>query len=314
MTKLTSKDTVTILGGNGFLGSYVVRELTQRTKAKIQVVSRSGEPKFPDFKTCGFPGQVVHTKLDLDNIRELENLIKSSTHVVNLIGILYEGGHQRFRRLHEELPRVLANMCNKFGVKRFVHVSALGVDKAKDSSYAYSKAEGDKRVHTEFRNATVVRPSVMVGPEDDFTNRFANMLKRTSIIPLLYFGKTRLQAVYVGDVAEFIVRCLGESNGKVGGKIFELAGPESYSMEKIVRMIAAAKNKKVFIPPLPVIFASFLAIISLFLSKPIITFDQITLLKHDNYAEYNDFDALDMEPRSIAPVIENYLKSSDNNS
>jgi uncharacterized protein YbjT (DUF2867 family) len=314
MTKLTSKDTVTILGGNGFLGSYVVRELTQKTKAKIQVVSRSGEPKFPDFKTCGFPGQVVHTKLDLDNIRELENLIKGSTHVVNLIGIAYESGRQRFRRLHEELPRVLANMCNKFGVKRFIHVSALGVDKATDSSYAYSKVEGDKNVHTEFRNATVVRPSIMVGPEDEFTNKFANKLKDSSFVPLLYSGRMRFQPVYVGDVAEFIARALEESTGKVGGKIFELAGPEAYSLEKFVRMVAAAKNKKVYIPTLPVIFASFLAIFSLFLSKPIITFDQITLQKHDIYAEYNDFDALDIEPRSIIPVIENYLKSGDNNS
>lgn len=313
MTKLTSKDTVTILGGNGFLGSYVVREIAKNSKAKIQVVSRSGEPRFPDFKTCGTPGQVVYVKLDLDNIRELENIIISSTHVINLIGILYETSTQKFKALHEELPRTLANMCNKFEVKRFVHVSALGIDKAIDSRYARSKFEGDKKVHTEFRNATILRPSVLVGPEDNFTTKFAHMIKYSPIIPLPYFGNTKVEPVYVGDVAAAIFKCLEEDLGKVGGKIFDLAGPEIYHMHEIVKMIGKTQNKKVFTTVLPSFIGSFLAVISLFLKKPIITFDQLILLKYDNMLHYNDLEVFDINPRSIVPVIENYLKSGENN-
>jgi uncharacterized protein YbjT (DUF2867 family) len=295
---------ISIIGGSGFLGSYIIKELA-KTGALIKVISRNPK-RCEELKTAGYVGQISFVACDAINIESLNNALIGSDYVINLVGILFEEHNRHFNQAHCEVAQNVAQICNELRVKRLVHISALGVNKAFESKYAKTKLQSDECIRQNFPHAVILRPSVMFGPEDNFINQFACMAKFSPILPLLYHGKTKLQPVYVDDVAKAVLKVLQDD--KFNGKTLELAGPTVYSLKEIIRIILRTIKRKRIITNLSNSVASIIATISQFLPKPIITHDQIKLLRYDNVlSNDNDLKALGIEPTSLEPIIRKYL-------
>src|SRR5205085_1121728 len=186
----------------------------------------AAEAKF--LKLKGDVGQVGLVNISIDSEGLLPAFVAGNDTVVNCVGILREGGGQRFDVVHHTAPARLAGLAREHGVERFVHISALGADSRSTSLYARSKAAGEQAVRDAFPTATILRPSIVFGPEDQFFNRFAEMTMFSPALPLIGGGDTRFQPVYVGNVADAVVRCIDDS--ATAGRTYELGGPRVYSL------------------------------------------------------------------------------------
>lgn len=307
---------VTIVGGTGFIGRYVVRQLAQQGFT-VRVVCRRPNAAL-HLKTCGSVGQVVLTPGNLADPVSIQAALAGSYAVVNLVGILFESGRQRFGALQAQGAEKLAQMAKAAGVQRFVHLSALGVDRARGSEYARTKLLGEKAVMAAFPQASILRPSVVFGPEDDFFNQFACMATCAPALPLIGGGGTRFQPVYVQDVARAVVACITRADAV--GQLYELGGPNTYSFRDILRYILSVTGKKRLLVPLPFGVASLMGVVCEVLSripvvnlvfrKPAITRDQVQLLKSDNVvsAGAKTFVHLDLTPTAVEMVVPGYLK------
>jgi NADH dehydrogenase len=301
------QDIITIIGGTGFLGRYVVRQLA-KAGYTVRVISRN--PNAPDaqaLKTSGDVGQIVLTGGNLADPQSLTGKIEGSHAVINLVGILYESGSQRFARLHAQGAEKLAQMAKNAGVKRFIHVSSLGVDKAHGSSYANSKMLGEKAVMAACPNATILRPSVVFGAEDNFFNQFAGMASLLPALPLIGGGGTKFQPVYAGDVAQAVEACL--ANDATAGRIFELGGPKTYTFRELLTYIMQTIHKERALVNVPFSVASALGTVLQHLPNPKLTRDQVQLLRYDNVVSP---DALKLEdlgitPTAIETIVPTYL-------
>lgn len=305
---MTKRDEViTIIGGSGFLGSYIVRELAQ-TGARINVVSRTAS-RHLDLKVNGYVGQIALTDIDVANEKSLEKVIKGSTYVINLIGILFEKGKRTFEKLHAELPKSIGELCKKYKVKKLVHLSALGIDKAKTSKYAQSKLKGEKNIKSAFPDVTILRPSVIFGPEDNFTNLFNWMSKISPFLPLIDGGKTVFQPVYVGDVAKVVKEAITSKKNEFEGKTLELGGPEQLSFEQILHTIQEITGRKRIMLPTPFSIAKAQAFFCEFAPTPLLTRDQVELLKYDNIVfNENGFSQFNFKPHRFKLISATYLK------
>jgi NADH dehydrogenase len=268
---------VTIFGGSGFLGRHTVRALAKEGW-RIRVAVRHPNRAF-FLKPAGSVGQIATLKCDVTDKDQVAAAVAGADAVINLTGILYPSG-QSFEEVHCEGADNIARAAAEAGVGALVHVSALGADGESESHYAQTKAEGETKIRVAFPASTIFRPSVMFGPEDDFFNRFAGLARIFPLLPLIGGGRTKFQPVFVADVAAAIVIAL--SSEKARGRIYELGGPTVYSFRQILELICRETGRKRLLMPLPFGLAMFKAFFLQLAPKPLLTPDQVRLLKHDN--------------------------------
>jgi NADH dehydrogenase len=227
--------------------------------------------------------------------------------VVNLVGVLQPSGHQDFQSIHVEGAENVARAAAAAGVRRLVHLSAIGADRHSESAYARSKAEGESAVRAAYPDATILRPGIVFGAEDEFFNRFAAMARLSPVLPLIGGGKTRFQPVYVCDVAEAIV-CAATRDG-LAGQTFELGGPRVYTLREIMELVLAATRRRRLLATMPFGVAKFVGFFAGILPNAPITMDQVELLKRDNLVDgaARTLRDLGIEPTPAEAVIDSYL-------
>ncbi len=294
-----------VLGGSGFIGRYVVKRLAARG-AVIAVGCRNAEEaKF--LKPMGEVGQIATVNVGIGEEARLSAFLAGNLWLVNAVGILAETGSQSFDLVHRAGPELLARLARQAGVERFVHLSAIGADARSPSVYARSKAAGEAAVREFFPTATILRPSVVFGPEDRFFNRLAETALFSPILPLIGGGHTRFQPVYVGDVAEAVVRCL--EDGATEGRTYELGGPQIYSFREIAELVLSEIRRKRLLVEIPFGFAAFQAKFLSLLPNPPLTEDQVLLLERDNVVSAGALGLADLgiKASAVEEILPAYL-------
>ena len=299
---------VTVFGGSGFLGRHVVRALANRNY-RIRVAVRQPELT-GHLQPLGRVGQIHAVQANLRYPQSVAAAARDADIVVNLVGILFERGRQRFDVVQAEGAEAVALAANAVGA-RLVHVSAIGADENSPSHYARSKAAGERLVLAAQSEAIVMRPSIVFGAEDDFFNRFAALARIAPALPLVGGGHTRFQPVFAGDVAEAIALAVdGECKP---GTIYELGGPDVRTFKELMEYVLATTERRRLLVPVPFALMKAQAMILQFLPKPPITPDQVELLRHDNVVsdsarqQGRTLEALGIVPASTVAVVPDYL-------
>ncbi len=315
---------VTVFGGSGFIGRHLVRRLAADGWV-VRVAVR--DPVAAEFlKPMGDVGQVVPVRADITDPALVRAAVHGAHAVVNLVGILFERGRRSFDGIHRQGAATVAAAAKAAGVARLVHLSALGADKASASAYARSKAAGEEAVSAAFPGATILRPSVVFGPEDDFVNRFARLAVLSPVLPVYTTGAYRLtcgpggpsldlfgpggpvfQPVWVGDVAAAIVKAIGEPAAV--GRVYELGGAQRYSLKEILELILAETGRHNLLVPLPFWVAGLQAAFLGLLPRPPLTRDQVRLLRSDNVVRGGKPGLADLgiTPTAAAAILPTYL-------
>ncbi len=299
---------VTVFGGSGFIGRNVVQALARRGY-RVRVACRR-----PDLALHVVPlgnvGQVVPIQANVRVPWSVERAVKGADHVVNLVGIGYESGRQRFAAVHDEGARAVAEAARSEGAG-LTQISALGADPESGSVYARTKAAGERAALETVKNAVVFRPSVVFGPEEGFFRRFALMARFSPFLPLIGGGHTRFQPVYVGDVAEAIARSV---DGQLqGGRIYELGGPEVLTFRQCMEKMLAIVERRRWLVPIPWWAARLLGSVLGLLPRPMLTRDQVVQLASDNVvsvraeAEGRTLTGIGLRPRAIEAILPAYL-------
>jgi len=298
--------TATVFGGSGFIGRYIVKRLANAGYT-VRVAVR--DPEAAHFlQPMGNVGQIVRLPVAVQDDEAVRWALDGADVAVNLVGIMHEtGGAQTFEQVQAQAPARIARAANDAGVKRFVQLSALGADAESPSIYARTKAQGERAVLEAFPDAAVLRPSIVVGPEDSFFNRFARMATLSPVIPLIGGGTTRFQPVYAGDVADAAMATLTRPNAK--GRIHELGGPRIYTFKQLMELMLQQIRRKRLLLPIPFALAEIQARILELLPSPPLTRDQLRLLKVDNVVsgEQPTFADLDLSPQAIEAVLPRYM-------
>jgi uncharacterized protein YbjT (DUF2867 family) len=320
MTNPLDKSTrlVTIFGGSGFVGRHVVRALAQRGW-RIRVACRRPDLAYY-LQPIGKVGQIQAVQANLRYPASVASAVHGAEAVINLVGILTESGRQRFDAVHGFGANVVARAARNAGVASLIQMSAIGADAGSQSSYARSKAQGEAAARDAYTDATIIRPSIIFGPEDEFFNRFAALARLSPVLPLIGGGATKFQPVYVGDVAEAIARVL---DGQApDGKTWELGGPEVRTFRELLEFICATIGRKRLLVPMPFPLARAQALgseianaISLGLYPKMLhmTRDQVTLLQSDNIvseaakAAGTTLEGMGIAPDSIEAIVPTYL-------
>jgi NADH dehydrogenase len=301
----TGNLTSVVFGGSGFIGHHLVRRLA-KSGAVVRVPTRHVS-RIGHLRTAGVVGQIVPEMIDAFDDVELEAVIRGADVVINLIGILAPGRRNSFAQVHADLPGRIARISARLGVKRLVHISALGADLQSGASYASSKAAGEAAVVQAFPQATIIRPSIVFGPEDRFFNRFAAMTMISPVLPLIGGGHTKFQPVYVGDVADAIMAALVLPEAP--GKVYELGGPTVYSFRALMELLLAEIEAKRLLAPVPWGVARFQASLAEWLPNKPLTRDQVELLKHDNVLSgaAPGLTDLGIQPTAAEVILPTYL-------
>ena len=295
----------TILGGGGFIGRYLVRNLS---KNNYRCFIPTRKPYLKGYlKTQSTPGAVELFELNSKNYFKLEESIKNSDVVINLIGILYENRKQKFDKIHVDIPDLVSNMCKKYGVKKFIHVSAIGANPESKSRYQQSKFRGEQVALSNFDQTIIIRPSVVCGAEDNFTNLFSK-LSFSPIIPLVGINY-KFQPIMVTDVADAIMKSILSKNN--AGKIYEIGGPKIISFGEMVKSIMKTIGKKRMVIEMPMPIAKLQSsILSLLPMAPILTRDQCEILSEsDNIVSGNHSSLKDLgiEPTDVEKAMKKWL-------
>ncbi len=309
---------VTIFGGSGFLGRHVAHELA-RQGWRIRIAARRPDLAF-HTQPSGRVGQIQAVQANLRYPESLLPALQNADAIVNLVGILRERGAQSFEAVNHRGARAVAEAAKAAGIENFVHVSALGADPASASLYARTKAAGEAAVRETVPTAVIFRPSVVFGPEDDFFNRFAAMARLMPALPLIGGGKTKLQPVYVGDVAAAIGRAL---DGKaLAGHVYELGGPEVATLREILTFVLRVTGRRRLLVPLPFGLAALIGGVTEIAMKAsfgffpelfALTRDEVALLRRDSIvseqavAEQRDLAGLGITPESFEALVPAYL-------
>ncbi len=307
-TRSNAETLVTIYGGSGFLGRHVVRALAKRNYL-IRVAVRR-----PDLaghlQPLGRVGQIHAVQANLRYGPSVEAAARDAHVLVNLVGLLFERGRQRFDAVHAYGAEQVALAASAHGA-RIIHVSAIGADVNSRAAYARSKAEAERLVLAGLPQAVIMRPSIMFGPEDDFFNRFAALARISPALPLIGGGATRFQPVFVGDVAAAIADAV-DGNAK-DGTIYELGGPEVKTFKEILQYVLATIERKRLLVPVPFFAAKIKAALLQYWPKPPLTPDQVELLRVDNVvseaakAEGRTLQGLGIEPEPLEAIVPAYL-------
>ena len=302
---MIARSLAVVFGGTGFIGRHLVQRLA-RAGARVRVVARDPEAGM-FLKPMGDPGQVVLSRANLLDAASVADAAAGADIVVNLVGILYESGPCTFAAIHVDGARYVAEAAKAAGAKRLVQVSAIGASNRSPALYARSKAAGEAAAGKAFPGATIVRPSIVFGPEDDFFNRFAAMARLAPALPLLGGGRTRFQLVYVGDVAEAIMRILGDA--ETAGKTYELGGPRVYTFREALEIVLRETGRKRLLVPLPFWAANLQARMLELLPKPLLTRDQVKMLRRDNVVGRKALGLADLgiAPTAVEAVVPAYL-------
>jgi NADH dehydrogenase len=308
MTAVPDDRLVTIFGGSGFIGRHAVRALAKRGW-RIRVAVRRPDLAF-HLQPLGRVGQIHAVQSNLRVPDSVERAADGADALVNLVGILYESGRQKFDAVQAQGAAAVARTAARSGA-RLVHISAIGADPNSRSKYGRSKAAGEAAVLEHVPQAVVLRPSIAFGPEDDFFNKFAAMARISPALPLIGGGKTRFQPVFVGDVAAAVDAAL--EGRALPGTIYELGGPEVKTFEQLLQMMLAEIGRKRLLIPLPFALARLQAFFLEWLPKPLLTRDQVTLLERDNVVsaeaehEGRTLQGLGISPTSLEAILPTYL-------
>jgi NADH dehydrogenase len=296
---------VTVFGGSGFLGRNAVRALA-KAGYRIRVAVR-----YPNqaqyLPPMGSVGQIQLMKCNVLDQDAVARACQGADAVVNLVGILAPAGGQGFDDVHVAAVGNIAMAAKAAGARTLVHVSSLGADPEAESHYAKTKGEGEKLLREEFADATILRPSLLAGPDDDFFNKFAALARMLPMLPLIGGGHTKFQPVFVGDVADAIVKCVSDTATK--GKTYELGGPGTYSFKALMQLVLQETGRSRLLLPVPFWLASIKAMFLQFLPGKLLTPDQVTSLKADNLVSPNalTFKDLGIAPDSIEAILPSYL-------
>jgi uncharacterized protein YbjT (DUF2867 family) len=299
---------VTVFGGSGFVGRHVVRALAKRGY-RVRVAVRNPDLAF-HLQPLGGVGQIQAVQANLRFRWSVDRAVEGADHVVNLVGILFEGGGQSFDALQDFGARAVAEAARSAGAG-LTHMSAIGADAHSASAYAASKARGEAAVLETAPGAVILRPSIMFGPEDGFFNKFASMARMLPFLPLVGGGQTKFQPVYVGDVAEAVARSVG---GQVeGGKIYELGGAEVLTFKALMERTLEVIGRKHILLPIPFWAARIQGAILGLLPNPILTSDQVTLLETDNVVsdraakDGRTLQGIGITPTGMTAILPSYL-------
>jgi len=297
---------IAIFGGGGFLGKHLMRQLT-KLDYRIKVATRN--PYLKGYlKPLGNPGQIELFKTNIFDAEDVKKVLTDCDLVINLVGILYETRKQKFDHIHAQFPYLLSNSCNVMGIKNLVHVSALGVKERHPSKYMQTKLQGEKNIQDNFKHSVILRPSVVFGPSDKFFEKFASIAQFSPFLPLIGGGKSKFSPIYVGDVAEAIVKALELNNSEP--KIYELGGPENYTFKELMEILLTEIKKKRFLISIPWNFAKFLSFFLQMLPNPLLTPDSVELLKYPNITSgnYPTLKDLGITGTAIQSVLPKYVQ------
>ena len=268
-----------IFGGSGQIGRHLLRKLT-KNNYKVTVVTRNIHQKGHIIKTQGNAGYIDIVESNIFEEVKIRKLFENADVCINLVGILYEKGKgNTFHNIHTLFPSILAKLSQEYKLKNFIHLSALGINEAFDSDYAKSKLEGEKNIIKNFPLATILRPSIVYSVDDNFTTNFMTLLSRLPFFPLYYSGKTKFTPIHCTDLTDIIYHIVSEN---INSKIIECVGPEVITFKEILEKLLKLINKKRVLVPFPLFVASLSAKLFQILPNPILTEDQLRLLKYDN--------------------------------
>jgi uncharacterized protein YbjT (DUF2867 family) len=268
-----------IFGGSGQIGRHLIRKLT-KNNIRVTVVTRNIHQKSYIIKTQGNAGYIDIVEANIYDENKIRNLFSKSDICINLIGILYEKKKgNTFYNIHTLFPSLLSKLAKEYKLKNFIHLSALGINEAIDSKYAKSKLEGEKNILNNFPLSTILRPSIVYSVDDNFTTNFMTLLNRLPVFPLYYSGKTKFTPIHCSDLTDVIYETITKS---INSKIIECVGPEVINFREIVERLLILINKKRLLLHMPLQLATLTAKILQLLPNPILTEDQLRLLKYDN--------------------------------
>ena len=268
-----------IFGGSGQIGRNLIRKLTKKNY-KVTVVTRNIHQKSYIIKTQANAGYIEIVESKLFEEQKLRSLFKKADVCINLIGILFESKKgNTFKNIHTIFPSLLSKLSKEYKLKHFIHLSALGINEATDSDYAKSKLEGEERILKNFPLATIIRPSIVYSVDDNFTTNFMTLLNRLPIFPLYYEGKTKFAPIHCSDLTDVIFNVISNN---VNSKIIECVGPEIISFKEILEKLLNLMGKKRLLIPMPLPLAQMSARFFEIMPKPLLTRDQLKLLKYDN--------------------------------
>ena len=268
-----------IFGGSGQIGRNLIRKLT-KNNYKVTVVTRNLHQKGYVIKTQANAGYIDIVEANIFDEEKIRKLFSKTDICINLIGILYESGKgSTFKNIHSIFPSILAKLCKEYKVKQFIHLSALGINNAIESEYARSKLEGEANIQKNFSLTTILRPSVVYSVDDNFTTNFMTLLSRLPVFPLYYKGDTKFMPIHCSDLTDIIYHVISKS---IHSKIIECVGPETISLKSILKKLLKLIGKNKLLVPLPFFAANMSAKLFQLFPKPLLTVDQLKLLKYDN--------------------------------
>ena len=273
-----------IFGGSGQIGRNLIRKLT-KNNYKVTVVTRNLHQKSYIIKTQANAGYIDIVEANIFDEKKIRELFKKSDICINLVGILFEKKRgNTFKNIHSIFPSILAKLCAEYKLKHFIHLSALGINESRDSNYAKSKLEGESNIFKNFPLATVLRPSVVYSSDDNFTTNFMTLLNRLPFFPLYYNGETKFSPIHCSDLTDIINDVISKN---IYSKIIECVGPETITFKNIIKKLMKLIGKKRLLIPFPLKIAQISAGFFEIMPKPLLTRDQLRLLKYDNIASGN---------------------------
>ncbi len=275
---MKNQDSILIFGSSGQIGKSLIRKFT-KNNYKVIAVTRSIHRKGYQIKTQSNYGYLELEEISSFQRENISRLMKKASICINLIGILYEKKENHFDLIHSDLPSLLSRVASENSLDQFIHVSALGIETAIDSRYAVSKLSGEKKVRENFSKSVILKPSIVYSVDDNFTTNFMKLLSILPIMPLYYSGKTKFTPIHVSDFTNIIFDIV---KNKINAETIECVGPEVFSFKEIIFKILKSINKKRLVFSLPLPLAKINAKLFQLMPKPLLTMDQLKLLKYDN--------------------------------
>ena len=274
---------ILLFGATGQIGRNLVRKLS-KNDYRITAVTRNIHQAGYILKTQSNPGYLRLVELKTFDLNKIDELVKNCSVCINLIGILYEKRKNQFKIIHTDLPDLISQKAQQHNIDKFIHLSALGIDEAIDSNYAKSKMEGEKRIIKNFYKHIILRPSIVYSVDDNFSTNFMSLLGKLPVMPLYYYGKTKFSPIHVTDLVDIIFDMVENKNNNL---VLECVGPEELTFKEILQKLLLSIKKKRILLPIPFPLAKLSAKLLQLLPNPLLTEDQLRLLKYDNIKSGN---------------------------
>ena len=269
---------ILLFGASGQIGRNLVRKLTMNN-FKVTAITRNIHTKGYILKTQANPGYLNLVEIKNFNSEKIADLIDKCSICINLVGILFESKKNHFNLIHDDFPNMLSRISKKKSIEKLIHISALGIENALDSNYAKSKLEGEKRIRENFDRSVILKPSLVYSVDDNFTTNFMTLLNRLPFFPLYYNGDTKFSPIHCSDLTNIIYYVISNN---IYSKIIECVGPETITFKEIIQKLLKLIEKKRILLPMPLSIANISAKIFEIMPKPLLTRDQLRLLKYNN--------------------------------